>query len=630
MEGQTLPLDHRAARSQPEANRPEGLSPRDWAPLPPPPAWPAKRSGGVAWELTLALLAVAILVSAVAVFLMAELWLADRVMPGVQVWGVELGGLTRDEATRHLATHFEYPANLHPTLRYGEQVWSVTPADMGMRIDLDTTVQAAMVPGRTGDLVSRLEEQVDVVRNGRYLMPTFTFDPGPAPLYLSRIASQVNRPAHNATLALNDNLQVEIEPAQIGIEVDAEATRQVLLNRLVEMKGGEVELAIRHSAPLLTDLGAAQAAVDHILSEPITLTAPDLGPWTIDRKTLAEWLVLRPAIDESGNPTLEVSIDIGPAAQIVAEIAPQVAKEPQDASFDYDVERERVVTTVESTTGQRLDITTTMTLIEEAIANDERTIPLPLVAIPPSVASGDAPAVETFELIGEGKSNFSGSTAARVQNIVVGTYKFDGLLIAPGETFSFNQYLGEVTAKEGYAESIIIWGNETTTDVGGGLCQVSTTAFRAAFWAGLPMVERWPHLFRVSYYEPPRGMDATIYTPTVDLKWLNDTEEYILIRTLVDKKNKNVIFRFYGRDTGRTVEMDGPHESRLVHPPEPEYRQDPNRPKGETKQIQWAKDGLDVTVNRIIKQDGKEVSRDSFFSRYQPWQAVYLVGTKEN
>jgi vancomycin resistance protein YoaR len=239
------------------------------------------------------------------------------------------------------------------------------------------------------------------------------------------------------------------------------------------------------------------------------------------------------------------------------------------------------------------------------------------------------PDIKTLSLIGEGTTNFSGSTAARIKNITVGTAQFDGILVSPGETFSFNKYLGEVSAEKGYAESIIIWGNQTKTDVGGGLCQVSSTAFRAAFWAGLPIVERHPHAFRVSYYEPPKGMDATIFSPYVDLKWVNDTGNFVLIRTQVDNAKRTVTFRLYGTSVGRTVEMEGPVESRLVHPDPPVYRNDPSLPKGQTRQIESAKDGLDVTVVRIVKENGQEVRRDTFFSRYKPWQAVYLVGTKE-
>ena len=147
--------------------------------------------------------------------------------------------------------------------------------------------------------------------------------------------------------------------------------------------------------------------------------------------------------------------------------------------------------------------------------------------------------------------------------------------------------------------------------------------------SGVPIVERTAHAFRVSYYEPPLGMDATIYSPSVDLKWVNDTGHHILIHTWVDASAQTMTFRFYGTNPGRTVELDGPYESNPVPHGEPVYRDDPTLPKGQKKQIEWPKDGLDVTVYRVIKQDGAEVQRDTFFSRYRPWQAVYLVGTKE-
>jgi vancomycin resistance protein YoaR len=124
-------------------------------------------------------------------------------------------------------------------------------------------------------------------------------------------------------------------------------------------------------------------------------------------------------------------------------------------------------------------------------------------------------------------------------------------------------------------------------------------------------------------------MDATIYSPYTDLKWMNDTGHHILIHTHVDRGSNSITFRFYGTNPGRTVEMDGPHEGEPVSPDPPVYRDDPTLEKGKTKQIEWAKNGLDVTVYRIIKENGVQVRRDTFRSVYRPWQAVYLVGTKE-
>ncbi len=582
------------------------------------------------WELTLALLIVAGIAMTLGALFASELWLAERVLPGVSVWDVDLGGLTHDQAMERLAAGFYYPTNRRPTLRYGNQEWAIDPEDLGTRLDVAATVDTAMALGHEGDLGARLEEQIEVLRDGRLIMPIFASEPGSGAMFLSQIARQVNLPSHNATLLIEEDLSVEVIPGQTGREVDEATTLQTLAERMEGMEGGDVELVVRVSEPLVTDLSTARDEVQRIISDPIILTAPDYEPWTIEPAALADWLILQPTVDRDGEPNLAVSLDLGPAAQLAEEIAGQVARAPRDAQFRFDVAGNKVVSVIDSVPGQTLDITTTVSLIESAATSERRAVPLPLVWIRPAVATRDAPDVGAFDLIGEGITNFSGSSTARVTNIVVGTAQFDGLLIAPGQTFSFNRNLGEITAEKGYAESIIIWGNTTKTDVGGGLCQVSSTAFRAAFWAGLPITERWPHRFRVSYYEPPKGLDATIYTPRVDLKWVNDTEEFILIRTHVDKAKKTVAFRFYGAAPGRTVKMDGPHESRPMPHGPTVYRDDPSLAKGQKKQIEWAKDGLDVTVYRTVKEDGEEVRRDTFFSRYHPWQAVYLVGTKED
>jgi vancomycin resistance protein YoaR len=602
---------------------------RGWDQPTPPPVRPARRRGGAAWAVTLILLTMAIIIAGVATLVILELWLADRVIPGVYVWDVDVGGLTPGEAEEHLATSFRYPEDRHPILRYGDRLWPVDPATLGTQLDVAATVDAAMAVGHGGDLIDRLREQVSVLIDSRLVAPLFTFAPGPGTMYLSQIAQEVNHPLRNATLALGDDLQVEVIQGQAGREANIEATRQALVQRIEEMGGGEVALVVRESEPLLTDLSAVQARVQRILSAPVTLTAPDTEPWTIEPATLADWLILRPTTGDDGNTTLSVSLDPGHMTRLAQEISLQVERPPVDAQFWFDLESGTLVPSVESEPGQTLDVTATVALIEEAANGDQRTVALPLVPVRPAIATEDAPHLGIVELIGEGVTSFSGSVASRVQNIVVGAAQFDGLLIAPGETFSFNHYLGEVTAEKGYEESIIIWGNTTRADVGGGLCQVSSTAFRAAFWAGLPITERWAHAFRVSYYEPPIGLDATIYSPDVDLKWVNDTGHYILIQTYVDREDSTLTFHFYGTNPGRTVEMEGPHEEKHVKHGPAVYRDDPTLPKGQTKQIEWAKDGLDVTVYRIIKENGIEVQRETVFSQYRPWQAVFLVGTKE-
>jgi vancomycin resistance protein YoaR len=574
-------------------------------------------------------LVVALIISGAATLLVVELWLTDRVLPGVYVWDVDLAGLTRDEAMARLSTDFRYPDDRYPVLRYGDQVWLIDPSDLGTEIDLEATTEAALAIGHQGGLPNRLIEQAAVLVKSRLVTPIFTFDPGLGRMFLSQVAREVNRPLRNATLSLGDDLAVEIIPGQVGLEVDEEATHSALAQRIAAMIGGEVELVVRESQPLLADLGMAQAEVQRILSGPVTLTASDLEPWIIEPAMLASWLILKPVAGTDGRVTLAVDLDSAQVTRMAEKVSVQVSYPPIDAQFRFDDDAGRLVTVAESAPGRTLVVTQTVALIQEAATSEQRTVPLPLVSVWPKIATEDASNLGITELIGKGVTSFDGSSSARVQNIVVGAAQFDGLLIPPGGTFSFNHYLGEVTAEKGYEESIIIWGNTTRADVGGGLCQVSSTAFRAAFWAGLPITERWPHAFRVRYYEPPLGMDATIYSPSVDLKWVNDTGHHILVHTHVDKADNTLAFRLYGTNPGRTIEMDGPYESNPVAHGPAVYREDPTLPKGQTKQIEWAKDGLDVTVYRIVKENGAEMGRDTFFSRYRPWQAVYLVGTKE-
>ncbi len=606
---------------------------RFWVPAPPTRvARPLRNTG---WPATLALLAMALIVALPASLVIVELWLTDRVMPGVYVWDIDLGGLTSQEAREQLATGFTYPSDRHLTLHYEDQAWPVQPEDLGAQLDVAATVEAATAVGHTGNLLNRLREQAAVLLKSRLVMPLFRFDSGAGAMFLSQIARQINRPLRNATLVLGDGLSVGVIPGQAGREMNHEATRQLLEQRIEEMRGGEVQVLYWESEPLLTDLSLVQAQVQGLLSTPIVLSAPGFDPLTIEPETLAQWLTLQPVTGEDGKATLSAGLDQGELRRLAQEVANRVDYPPTNAQFRFDDAAGSLVTIVDSGFGRTLDVTTTVALIEQAATqpaaggSNQRSVELPLIPVPPTLTNADAPSLGIVELIGEGTTSFAGSSAARVQNILVGAAQFDGLLIPPGETFSFNYYLGEVTAEKGYEESIIIWGNTTRADVGGGLCQVSSTAFRAAFWAGVPIVERWPHAFRVSYYEPPVGMDATIYSPQVDLKWENDTGHHILIQTYVDRDNNRLTFRFYGTNPGRTIEIDGPHESNPVAHGPAIYRDDPTLPVGETKQIEWAKDGLDVTVYRIAIENGIETRRDTFFSRYRPWQAVYLVGTRQ-
>lgn len=235
------------------------------------------------------------------------------------------------------------------------------------------------------------------------------------------------------------------------------------------------------------------------------------------------------------------------------------------------------------------------------------------------------------ELIGEGQSDYTGSIPGRVHNVILGTSKFNGVLIPKGETFSFNENVGDISALTGYQPAYIIQNGKTVLGDGGGICQVSSTLFRAALNAGLPVLERTAHAYRVHYYENDLGpgFDATVFSPTVDLKIKNDTSAAILIQTDVDEENLLVHFRLYGKRDGRKVEISKAEVWDISAPPEPSYQDDPSLPRGVTKQVDFSAWGAKARFHYKVTYPTNVVKDELFYSVYRPWRAVFLVGTKD-
>jgi vancomycin resistance protein YoaR len=225
------------------------------------------------------------------------------------------------------------------------------------------------------------------------------------------------------------------------------------------------------------------------------------------------------------------------------------------------------------------------------------------------------------ELLSEGQTNFYGSIPSRIHNIHLTTSRFEGVIIEPGEIFSFLKTVGEISLRTGFQEAFVIIGDKTETGVGGGVCQVSSTLFRAAYFAGLPIVERRHHSYQVGYYRPT-GLDATVYSPTQDFRFKNDTPGHLLILTEI--RGYNLIFRLFGtRD--RSVEWRGPFISNRVAAPPPRYIVDPSLRPGRRRQIDFAQ-GARVAVQRTIRFDDGRTVNDTLVSNYRPWGAIYLVG----
>lgn len=309
---------------------------------------------------------------------------------------------------------------------------------------------------------------------------------------------------------------------------------------------------------------------------------------------------------------------------------------PVDALFQF--ENGKVITFKASEDGQEVDIkdlknqleAKTLTIIS---SNKPRTftIPLSIKVLKPEITTDKANNLGIQELVGEGSSLFQHSIPNRIFNITLASTRLNGILIPPNQVFSFNKALGDVSSFTGYQQAYVIQNGRTVLGDGGGVCQVSTTLFRAVLNAGLPILERNAHAYRVGYYEQdsPPGLDATVYGPSVDFKFKNDTQNYILIQTSVDPNFLKLTFRLYGKKDGRISVVKPPIITSKSPAPPTVYQDDPTLPKGVEKQVDFSAPGASVFFTREVTKNGKTIISDKFISNYRPWATVFLRGTKE-
>lgn len=259
------------------------------------------------------------------------------------------------------------------------------------------------------------------------------------------------------------------------------------------------------------------------------------------------------------------------------------------------------------------------------------TIPISIKTLQPRITTDKANNLGIKELVGIGTSLFQHSIPSRIFNITLAASRINGILIAPNETFSFNKALGDVSSFTGYQKAYIIQNGKTILGDGGGVCQVSTTFFRALLNAGLPITQRQAHAYRVGYYEQDSlpGFDATIYVPSVDLKFKNDSNNYMLVQTQIDSRLQQLSVFLYGTLDGRVVNISQPIVTNRIPPPPDLYQDDPALPKGVIKQVDFKAEGSKVSFTREVTKNGKKIISETFISNYAPWQSVFLRGTKE-
>ncbi len=438
---------------------------------------------------------------------------------------------------------------------------------------------------------------------------------------IASVSAQINIPAREPEVSIKSG-KVEVSLGENGQEVDERGLLQRIRKNLSGNGGAQVELPVRKLLPQITaeQAGLLKLRAEKLAEKSITVKS-DGDSWKIGPEQIIAWL------EADGWKRLEVE-------QWIATLAAGIDRLPQNAHFRYVNGRVEEFAPAKNGVvvkqGELVSLLVSYLVSLEKDGQKDIVVDIPTIAAAPAIKTDQVNTLGIKELIGRGQSNFAGSIPNRIFNIKKAAGNMNGLLVASGETFSFNKYVGDISAAGGYRQAYVIKEGRTVLGDGGGVCQVSTTLFRAILATGLPIEERTAHAYRVHYYEEDSqpGFDATIFTPDVDLKFKNDTPAYILIQTTIDEARNKLTFELYGTSDGRKVEISKARVWDVTPPPPALYQDDPTLAKGVVKQVDFPAWGAKAAFDWKVTRGAEVLQQRTFYSNYRPWQAVYLKGTK--
>lgn len=573
---------------------------------------------------------------------------ADRIYTGITMLGIDLSGMTPAEAQTALAAAVPYTNEEAITLTdpTSGQQWTKTPAELGVAYDLNETVAAAYNIGRTGSPLTQFKEMFNSWYFGTTLAPTIIFDENQLDSTVDQLAAGLQQPAINATFTADGN-HTNYTPSQVGRQLNKADLRERLMKPVSAFRPAEIELLIEDVQPQIMDDGETAVQIQQAINNPVTFYLPepladdDISRIELPAAQLAQMVRIQRTIADDGSQQHNMIVDENAASYWLNQYANKIYREPENARFYFDDATQDLVLVSPHVNGRELDVEATLDAFLAQVNTPNRSVPFIVKEIEPTVHAGaTAEELGITELISEKVTWFYGSSDERKHNIARSAANFYGIVIAPYEEFSFNDYLGTISEDDGYTEGLIIVGGQTIKGIGGGVCQVSTTLYQTAFWGGFPITSRLEHGYWLTYYNDGEGpgMDATVYSPgededpafEVDLKFINNTPYHLLMENYYSAENEALTFKFYSTSMGRTIEKDGPYFENVTEVPGPSqdrWEFDEDLAEGEVKQIDWATEGADAFVTRrVINADGDVIEERTFASHYIPYPNTFHYG----
>ncbi len=569
-----------------------------------------------------------------------------RILPNVFIGVVDVGELTQADATEVLQQHIDDMLNQGVDVKVNGsnghldlRSLIIEEPDLAHDVIYYNTadaIESAMTVGRTESFWSDFIAPVRLLFGPETLLQQVVVDEDDIREQLQEQFGELeegSKPADYAIDLNDEDVPVRFLPGQDGIEIDYDAAVADLWDDANDLDLSTLEIDLRDITYEMTAedaLSISDEVVAAVEATPyyLTYTSETLREywWTIDDDDVSDWI--EPAYSEEDGVVLTFAGDS--YEEFVEAVANDVNIDPVNARFV--MENGLVTEFAGSQDGIEFDSETTMQELLESLGDEDIIINITVASTPPEVSTNDVNDFGISEVIGVGTSDFSGSPSNRISNIQHGASKLNGLLIAPGETVSLIEQLGPFTVADGYLAELVIKGDEIIPEVGGGLCQIGTTTFRAVMNAGLEVTERSNHSLVVSYYNDPSngnpGTDATIYDPYPDFKFTNDYENYILLQTEVDVANRDVIFTFWGTNDGRDGYYSAPVILSWTGYGETQYTETLDLEPG-VESCQSPHPGATAQFTYYVDYADRTQFSETYTSVYRSLPMICLVGVEE-
>lgn len=556
---------------------------------------------------------------------------SNRVPLNSHFQGENISGLNRQQLKEKVDKLAESSQDRKIKLIYQDKSWELSFADASWQLNTDKTVEQIFSFAHSGNRYTDARDFIKSVFVNSNFDISYSFNESLVLDWLASINDEIGKSKVETNIIIKND-EAQITDSQTGETINDDEIKQAMIDRFKLSKTGDVEVKIIEDKPNISK-EEAQSLVDSakkLVSEKILIVGPN-GEVDWSKNFLGSIIELKRKnkksfvhSDKLGDVYVSFS-DSKIKAQL-REDASVLNKAAQDAKLTV-VNGQVTISSGSSSGREFIPEDSANLLVEELEKGQNKRIVLPDREQKPSISGQTTQDIANLgikELIGTATTDFRKSSTSRIHNIEMGVKYISGAIIKPGEEFSTIARLGSIDQSGGYLPELVIKGDKTIPEFGGELCQVSTTLFRSTMNAGLKITARQNHSYRVSYYEPPVGMDATVYSPNPDFKFVNNTDTNILLYGHIE--GTKITFDIYGTKDGRVSEVTDPVIYETTNPSDPIYTDDPSLAPGEIKQTDKAHVGAKTYFYYTVKKNGAVLVQNKFTSSYVAWPARYLRG----